>query len=1071
MSRKKLGAATFARRIAALTTASSLALVAAQPAFAQDVADETEAGTPEMLDPENLIIVTGFAASLKTAQDIKENADTVVDVITAEDIGALPDRSVAEALQRLPGVNIGRFEKTSDPDRFSVEGTGVIIRGLPYVRSELNGRDIFSATGGVVLSFNDVSPELLGRVEVYKNATADMIDGGIAGTVNLVTRKPLDNLGFHVSGTVEANWGDLAKEWSPGGSVLVSNTWTTPGGSTFGLQAGYARSELVSRTDASNLQDPCYRDASLTGGCLRTQAVSSGGFGDLTGFDATNFPPANSVIVPKGAGVRSTRLERDREAFSVVGQFESGDGRLLATVEWLRSDTQFMTDEYFIQALVNNDLAYPVERAGTNWVFDANGVFQSGVLTSTLGDSAFSPFGGLPTELVHFQRATDARTEDFSFDAQFDVTDRLSLNFELQHISSTLRQDSIIGAMNTFSDIAIDLTGTTPSVQFITPVGAPDGIYNAPDYSYYWFLLDSKARNEGSLDSVRFDAEYEVGDGFLRDVRFGTRWAERDRVTRDTNFQNWGTLGAPWTGANGVWGGGDPSRPYGSCCGYGGAYVEDFPNVAPYATPFSNNFQRGTAPVPIQNGGGFFFGGDDFLANYLNGTVAQQGAEIVAFSFPDFVPEAWRPLPDGFGPGQISDVKERTGAFYARADWGLDFDNGMSLEGNIGLRYVHTTVNSGGNIFLPQASFFDDPTQNAGANGDGIVQISELQYLCDNNPNPNAQIGYCALSDARKAEFASLYTGEEIVDAREITFDHWLPSFNAKMDFGNGLIIRGAASKAISRPDLALFRAGGQVVDNSGDLLAAGPAALASGPLFQLFTGNRNVQATESWNYDLSFEYYFAEVGSITLAGFIKDLSGIVTSGVELVEYETSTGPVQLEVNGPSNDLSGQLRGIEVAYQDIWEFLPGPLDGLGTQLTYTYIDAGDFTNPDLAQNRGTFAASQPLQGVSKHTVNATLFYEKGAFSARAAYNWRSEFLITPRDDIFPFSPIFGEATGQMDASIFYTVNDNLKLGVQGVNLLDEVTRTSQVIDFDGTRLLRNAFRNDRRLTFLARFDF
>ena len=1071
MSRFKSTAATYGRRIAALTTASGLALVAAQPAYAQDTEDETEAGTPESLDDENVIIVTGFAQSLKTAQDIKENADTVVDVITAEDIGALPDRSVAEALQRVPGVNIGRFEKTSDPDRFSVEGTGVIIRGLPYVRSELNGRDIFSATGGIVLSFNDISPELLGRVEVYKNATADMIDGGIAGTVNLVTRKPLDNPGFNFSGTVEANWGDMAEEWSPGFSGLLSNTWETSGGSTLGLQLGYARSELVARTDASNLQDPCYRDAALDGPCFRTQAVTSGGFGDLTDFDETNFPPEGSVIVPKGAGVRSTRLERDREAFSVVGQFESADGRLLATVEWLRSDTQFFTDEYFLQALVNNDGAFPVERAGTDWVFDANGVFQSGTLTSFTGDSGFSPWGGLPTELVHFQRKTDARTEDFSFDAKFELTDRLNLNFELQHINSDLRQDSIIGAMNTFSDIVIDNTGDTPAVQFITPVGAPDGIYNDPEYTYYWFLLDSKARNDGELNSVRFDADYDVGEGFLKSVRFGTRWAERNRVTRDTNFQNWGTLGAPWTGANGVWGGGDPSRPYGNCCGFGGAYVADFPEASNYVTPFDDNFQRGNAPVPIQNGGGFFFGGDDFIGDYLNGTVSQQGADIVAFSFPDFVGEAWRPLADGFSDAQTSDVDELTGAFYGRADWGFDFDNGMTLEGNVGLRYIHTTVKSGGNIFLPDPNFFDDPSINAGGNGDGVVQVSEIEFACDNNPNPNAQIGYCALSDARLAEFASVYTGEEIVDGRDITFDHWLPSFNAKLEFGNGMLIRGAVSKGISRPDLALFRAGGQVVDNTGDLLAAGEAALANGPLFQLFTGNRNVQATESWNYDLSFEYYFDDVGSITLAGFIKDLSGIVTSGAELVEYPTDAGPLEIEVNGPSNDLSGQLKGFEIAYQDVWEFLPGFLDGLGTQVTYTYIDAGDFTNPDLAQNRGTFASRQPLQGVSKHTVNATLFYEKGPISTRAAYNWRSEFLITPRDDIFPFSPIWGEDTGQLDASIFYTVNDNLKLGIQGVNLLDEVTRTSQVIDFDGTRLTRNAFRNDRRFTFLARFDF
>jgi outer membrane receptor protein involved in Fe transport len=144
---------------------------------------------------------------------------------------------------------------------------------------------------------------------------------------------------------------------------------------------------------------------------------------------------------------------------------------------------------------------------------------------------------------------------------------------------------------------------------------------------------------------------------------------------------------------------------------------------------------------------------------------------------------------------------------------------------------------------------------------------------------------------------------------------------------------------------------------------------------------------------------------------------------------------------------------------------------LGSQLTYTYVDGSDFTNTDRAGTLGPFAAGQPLAGISKNTINATVFYEKDWLSMRAAYNWRSAFLITPRDDIFPFSPIWGESTGQLDASVFVSVMDGLKLGVQGVNLLDEVTRTSQVVDFDGTRILRSAFRNDRRFTFLARFDF
>lgn len=1052
----------------ALTTASSLALCAAQPALAQTTEQPEEA--VEVAETEDVIVVTGFKKSLENAQNVKRDADTFVDAITAEDIGALPDRSVAEALQRVPGVNIGRFEKTSDPDRFSVEGTGVIIRGLPFVRSELNGRDIFSATGGTVLSFNDVSPELLGRVEVFKNVTADMIDGGIAGTVNLVTRKPLDTPGFKVAGTIEGNYGDLAKEWSPGVSGIISNTWETSGGSKFGLQLGYARSELISRTDASQLTDPCYRASTLNGPCFRTTNVFSNGVGTPTGLNATNFPPPGTVIAPKGAGVRTTTLERDREAFSAVAQFESGDGRLSATAEFLRSKTKFYTDEFAILALVNNDAGFPVQATGSTWTFDDNNVFQTGTLTQRTGDSGFSPWGGLPTELLRFQRQTEATTEDFSFDAKFEATDRLRFNFQLQHIGSELSQDAIIGTMASFSDVRIDNTGNVPKVEFLRPQGAPQNFYDDPNLTYFWFLLDSQARNEGDLNSVRFDVDYDISDeGFFKKARFGTRWAERNRVTRDTNFGNWGTLGAPWTGRGGNWNCSDPQ-----VYGCGGAYAKDFPNATAYRTPFGNNFQRGSAPVPIQNGGGFFYGGDDFIGEYLNGTTATQGAAFATFSFPDRFGVDWRPISDRrnadgtacapFCTGEISDVTEYTKAAYARVDFGSDFGNGWNLVGNLGVRYVRTTVESGGIITLPSPERFD-----AGGNRDGIVQVSEIQTICNNTVAGQPRPGFCSLSSTRQAEFAAAHTGQVIVDDRDINFDHWLPSFNAKLDVGGGLLFRFAVSKGISRPDLALFRAGGPVVDNTADLVSDG--TLATGPLFQLFTGNRNIQATQSWNYDLSAEWYFDTVGSITVSAFLKDIKGIVSSGVNVVDYPSANGDIPVEVNGPSNELGGTLKGVEISHQQTYDFLPGLLSGLGSQLTYTYVDAGDFSNPDLAGNRGTFASLQPLQGVSKHTVNATVFYEKGPLSLRAAYNWRSDFLITPRDDIFPFSPIWQESTGQLDASIFYSVTDNIKLGVQGVNLLDTVTRTSQVVDFDGTRLTRSAFRNDRRFTFLARFDF
>ena len=1046
----------------ALTTASSLALsvLIASPVLAQDADAQTAAVDDKPAD-EDTIVVTGYRKALESAQNKKRDADTFVDVITAEDIGALPDRSVAEALQRVPGINISRFEQRNDPDRFSVEGSGVIIRGLPFVRSELNGRDIFSANGGRELSFNDVSPELLGRVEVFKNSTADMIDGGISGTVNLITRKPLDIPGFKLAGTIEGNYGDMAKKWSPGFSFLGSNTFES-GIGDFGIQIAYAQSELVTRTDASQITDPCYRADTLTGPCLRVRPVGSGGFGGGQQYTASNFPPAGSVFVPKGAGVRTTDLTRDRNALSAIGQWKSNDGNALLTVEYLRAETDATLNEYAVLALVNDDALFPVLAPGTSATYVGK-QFVAGTLTQSGGL-------GIPTELLRFQREDTAMTEDLSVHLKLNPSDRLRFNFEVQQIKSDRTEDGFISAMQTYSDVRIDNRGNTPQVEFLQPgsTGSPSSYFNDPSRTFYWFLLDNQVKNDGKLTSMRLDGEYDVSDeGFFKKARFGARWGDRNRVSRSANFSNWGNLGAPWTGRGGNWNCGDYQA-----FGCGGAYVKDFPNSAQLRNPFGDGFQRGNAPVPMGDGSAFFFGGDNMVADYLSGAIRTQAAAITAFTL---TPNAWFPisargnaLPGGpWTAGEISDVEESTFGAYARVDFGTDLGSNTKLSGNFGLRYVETVVRSGGTIAFPTGQFFDTPP---GGNGDGVVSVAELQVACGAVQPGQIAPGYCGLSAARQAQFASVFTGEIIDDSANIKFANWLPSFNAKLDFGNGMLVRAAVSKGISRPDMSGFATGGAIFDNTTNLRAAG--TLETGPLFQIFTGNRLLRPTESWNYDLSFEWYWDDVGSLTVSGFLKDIKGIVNGGANVRNFTSPSGvSTDVIVNGPVNSDGGTLKGVEVAYQQTYDFLPGFLSGLGAQLTYTYVDAGDFNNSTLGAEQSPFAGGLPLAGVSKHTVNAVAFYEKGPISARVAYNWRSDFLQTPRDVIFPFSPIYGESTGQLDGSIFFTVMDGVKLGVQGVNLLDEVTRTSQVIDFDGTRSTRSAFRNDRRFTFLARFEF
>jgi iron complex outermembrane recepter protein len=174
-----------ARVLRASASTLVLGIVSLSPtaAYAQDPAQAAEETKPisAQTDPDaaaspepetaadGAIIVTGQRRALQSARDVKRNADTVVDSITATDIGSFPDKSVAEALQRVPGITVNRFAATSDTAHFSAEPSGVIVRGLPQVRSEFNGRDTFSANSSRGLSWGDITPELMARVDVCKN--------------------------------------------------------------------------------------------------------------------------------------------------------------------------------------------------------------------------------------------------------------------------------------------------------------------------------------------------------------------------------------------------------------------------------------------------------------------------------------------------------------------------------------------------------------------------------------------------------------------------------------------------------------------------------------------------------------------------------------------------------------------------------------------------------------------------------------------------------------------------------------------------------------------------------------
>jgi len=210
--------------------------------------------------------------------------------------------------------------------------------------------------------------------------------------------------------------------------------------------------------------------------------------------------------------------------------------------------------------------------------------------------------------------------------------------------------------------------------------------------------------------------------------------------------------------------------------------------------------------------------------------------------------------------------------------------------------------------------------------------------------------------------------------------------------------------------------------------------------------------------------------------------AGTSVLATQTVNGQTYDAVVTREFNSPE---TGKVKGFEAAYQQTYDFLPGVLSGLGLQANYTYVKSSGVPQPTLDPGDPSVAAGLvsnidisgfSLQGLSEHNFNITPFYDYKGFSLRASYAWRSRYLLTTRDVITPFDPVFQEAYGQLDASVFMQVTKNLRLGFQGVNLTNSITKTSVAVQgpdgADDIRIVpRGWFMNDRRISAVARFNF
>jgi len=937
------------RRNAMFLGASALVICAALPAVAA-----AQAAPAQSVDTVEEIVVTGQRAAIQSAQKLKQNAEQMVDSITSTDIGALPDRSVTEALQRISGVTIGRTSDPRDADRISVEGSGVQVRGLSWVRGELNGRDSFSAKAGRTLSFEDVPPELMAGVDVYKNPSADLIEGGVGGTVNLRTRMPFDSKKSILAYSLDSSWGDLARKWEPSGSILYSNRWDTNIGE-LGFLIDLSDSKLSSRTDTMSVDPYNVR---------------------------TNLVPGKTVYVPGGYGYRSLDFERERKGIDAALQWRPNE-QWEATLHFMRSSASQASTE---RANGFNPGSNNGPMAGTSFTYDDTGHFLKGTMADTNGGTS------LGSSLIDTRFADRSSvTSDYSLNLKYNPNDKWAFTADIQYIYAKTKtvDNTAFNALNGSTlPATLDLTGDLPQITVNN-----DAAFLANPANYYLqAAMDHHDRNDAAEWAERFDGEYSFDEGsWLKSFRFGVRHTFRQATTRETTYR-WDTVAPNWTGSPSI----DNLQGY---QGYYGLFSFD-------------NYFRGKTKVPAA----FVMPSAAFVNNYGDTSqVLQRIAQANGGGWRAFNGVFDEQTPAG-GRGSINHQKEETLAAYGLLRFGHDvslWGDQREIDGNIGLRVVKTESQGQGTQVFPV---------NNGSSSSNL-------------PAADQAFGNGASSPYKG--------GRDYVSV--------LPSLNVRLKLTPEMFIRFATAKSIVRPDFQQLQPNYSIsavngIISGGVCSNSNPSNAPVNCVYQYTAnaGNPDLKPIRSTQYDLSYEWYFNSTGSLTATMFYKDIYNFIANSPTNLSFTNNGVTRTVQVIQPYNAGHGKVKGFEVAYQQYYDFLPGALRGFGVQANFTYIDSkgtrNGAVNPyDNTQITNSAAEDLPLEGMSKTSYNVAALYDLGKVSARLAYNWRERYLLTTTAANINI-PAWYDDYGQLDGSVFYTVNDALKIGFQAANLANAKTK-------------------------------
>ncbi|WP_235303558.1 TonB-dependent receptor [Sphingopyxis sp. MWB1] len=989
-------------RMTLLTAASVIALSIPGAAFAQEGAEVTAATTAPMDE----IIVTGIRASQTRAIDVKRQADSVVDAISAEDIGKLPDRTISDSLQRIPGIQIRRE---------AGEGGRINIRGLPQVTTLLNGEEFLGANSVTTVqpNFTDIPSQLFAGATVYKSPTASLQQSGLSGTVDLLTRRPFDlPSGLTVSAAAEAQYGDKTKEWNPAFNGLVAYN-----SGRFGILASVAYSTVDLSNSYRGIQSygVSLRREALSpkeqaegsqgdfavgnGGVSRGTAIRDGG-GNIIGFDVNGDGDANDAfIAPQSNAVWDRITSRDRLGGNVSLQFELSDSLKLTADAFYTRQTQYDRTAGFL--------------------FQNVGWMQTPFLPTKFRDTgAKSPVIGGRQHDVHtvqtyeydmpnadsYSETFRTKSESQNYNLQLDYDNGEGLRATLRGIygkaSRKMDQSYLQFNLTDGSQWAYNGVGNYPDslggdrafnpdgyriysqkatvdyssgkLAFKFPTAFLDQVKDLSTYALKAVSSEGNDHRDGDIWALRGDVEWESDSGI--GISAGARYSER--AVEQFTFERVSPLYAGNTD--------HPSNPAGGCL----------------VKWKSFDVNMGSAACSVRDANG-----DPYTAGLVrDGTDAIFGGKMKPYKLNAAgLPDIW-----AIDPRELDDAEAIQNKFY---------------PGNI-------------NNINPADSFEMNLRQISGyvqANGEG--EVFGLPFRANGGVrvvNTKFRVLQNILGDGQPYGVSGVDAGDVYFN-REFT--DFLPALNVAFDLNDKLKLRASYAKTMTLLDFIQWGGGlriGYAIDNS-----------VSPPIFRAESanqgGNPDLKPWRSSNVEASLELYTGPSSMLAVGAFYLEVENfILNSTILRNDIPDNDGVVRnpaLPVTTIVQGSGGSLKGFEAsARQALTDYgVDGFLGGFGVDANYT-LSLGDTGAVDLAGKK------QPFQDNSKHQVNAALWYENGPFSARIAYNYRSKRLNSQNWAGIRGLSVYQRPTNYFDASVSFAVTDNITLYGQASNITGESER-------------------------------